>query len=49
MQNTMTRGGRMVPWKKVKNEAVGNKMKKKEKGERKKWKGKRGKEKGKRR
>ena len=32
----------MVPWKKMKNEAVGNKMKKKEKGERKKKKRKRG-------
>ena len=36
MQNTMARGGGMVPWKKMKNEAVGNKMKKKEGGERKK-------------
>ena len=32
----------MVPWKKVKNEAVGNKIKKKEKGERKRRKGKGG-------
>ena len=39
VQNTMARGGGMVPGKKMKNEAVGNKMKKKEKG-----KGKRGKE-----
>ena len=35
LQNTMARGG-MVPEKKMKNEAVRNKMKKKEKGERKK-------------
>ena len=39
-------GGGMVPWKKMKNEAVGNKMKKKEKGKRKKGKGKRRKGKG---
>ena len=36
MQSTMARGGEMVPGKKMKNEAVRNKMKKKEKGERKK-------------
>jgi len=47
MQNTMARGGEMVPGKKMKNEAVRNKMKKKEKGkkgkgERKKKKRKRG-------
>ena len=35
-------GGEMVPGKKMKNEAVGNKMKKKEKGKRKKKKRKRG-------
>ena len=47
MQNTMARGGgEMVPGKKMKNEAVGNKMKKKEKGKRKKGKGKRRKGKG---
>ena len=34
MQSTMARGGEMVPGKKMKNEAVRNKMKKKEKGER---------------
>ena len=46
-QNTMARGGgEMVPGKKMKNEAVGNKMKKKEKGKRKKGKGKRRKGKG---
>ena len=39
-------GGEMVPGKKMKNEAVGNKMKKKEKGKRKKGKGKRRKGKG---
>ena len=33
MQNTMARGGGMVPGKKMKNEAVRNKMKKKEKEE----------------
>ena len=46
VQNTVARGGgEMVPGKKMKNEAVGNKMKKKEKskkGERKKKKRKRG-------
>ena len=46
VQNTMARGGEMVPGKKMKNEAVGNKMKKKEKGKRKKGKGKRRKGKG---
>ena len=35
-------GGEMVPGKKMKNEAVGNKIKKKEKGERKEKKRKRG-------
>ena len=35
-------GGGMVPGKKMKNEAVGNKIKKKEKGERKEKKRKRG-------
>ena len=35
-------GGGMLPGKKMKNEAVGNKMKKKEKGKRKKKKRKRG-------
>ena len=34
MQNTMARGGEMVPGKKMKNEAVGNKRKKKGKGKR---------------
>ena len=42
MQNTMARGGEMVPGKNMKNEAVENKMKKKEKGERKKKRRKRG-------
>ena len=46
VQNTMARGGEMVLGKKMKNEAVGNKMKKKEKGKRKKGKGKRRKGKG---
>ena len=46
-KNTMAGGGGdMVPGKKMKNEAVGNKMKKKEKGKRKKGKGKRRKGKG---
>ena len=40
MQNTMARGGEMVPGKKMKNEAVRNKMKKKEKGKGKRRKGK---------
>ena len=38
LQNTMARGGAMVPGKRMKNEALRNKMKKKEKGERKKQK-----------
>ena len=44
VQNTMARGegGNGAGEKKIKNEAVGNKMKKKEKGERKKMKRKRG-------
>ena len=47
VQNTMARGGEIGPGKKMKNEAVRNKMKKKEKGkkgkgERKKKKRKRG-------
>ena len=42
VQNTMARGGGRVPGEKMKNEAVGNKMKKKEKGKRKKKKRKRG-------
>ena len=42
MQNTMARGGGIVPGKKMKNEAVRNKMKKKEKGEEKNKKRKRG-------
>ena len=43
VQNTMAkRGGKWCREKKMKNEAVGNKMKKKEKGERKKKKRKRG-------
>ena len=42
MQSTTARGGEMVPGKNLKNEAVGNKMKKKEGGERKKKKRKRG-------
>ena len=42
MQNTMARGGNGAREKKMKNEAVGNKMKKNEKGERKKKKRKRG-------
>ena len=49
MQNTMARGGGMVPGKKMKNEAVRNKMKKKERGKkekRRKGKGKRRKGKG---
>ena len=46
VQNTMARGGNGAGKKKMKNEAVGNKMKKKEKGKRKKGKGKRRKGKG---